>query len=893
MSPQAKTRAGMAARIAVAALAAASALALARREAGGADPMRAPPSSASQNGAEGSAENAAKLGKMGPIRTEPAREVEIRFIERLGDAKIDAPHFSVGENRLAAHWRKMQVPWTTLSPESARYATSIALTTSEEETQWSTPQANGGTWTPNAKVWNMNEGAYDMRQAIFAPTPATFSFHVAIPPDATFEFSPAVAEWLQRDTGEPIPHSPKEATFAVIVDDGHGETPACEKTVSLAEARGWQDASCDLSKWAGKDVELRLETSSPNKELPSLALWGNPTLLAKRQTRVPYNILWVVVDAMRPDVIPSFHDDAEDAKMRHARFDPGLALLPKIPGLMPTLDALAAKSARFTQAHSNAPWTRPGTLAMMSGERSTELGIDTTTWIVPEPEAQRYYTTSPPMLPLLMRAQGMVTRAFVNNFFMAGYANVGVDMGFERLDDHRHRTLDTREITESSVNWLKSHADERFFMFCNFNSPHEPWEPPKRFADRIPDSPSAPGEWVPREYMAEAAKDDEAIGTLLQTLDDLKLRDHTIVVVTSDHGETLSASHQGRLKLDNLTMRFHHAMGNYEETTRIPLLISLPGVVPQGVNVKDRVRIIDIAPTLLDLEGMPASSKMSGKSLVPLMQGGHEPDERVTLSEGRDTLAILSGRWHFIERQGDAQEITVNGETKTVLHELYDLETDPGETHDLSNDRKDIVNEMTARMEAARANVAAADTTQASASATGVPAAIGGAHFRFAGGGETHKISGRIVVGHPVKIEPVGLPPTAFSTSADGSTIDLAFETSKDAVVGMDLIGGSSIAQIGWVLYLDDAPWPDHRVYGGPFGLASVALTHGIVSDEARAAATSSHVAEIDPARDFGLFVTTDETSDTVARMSAPERSKNGAAAAEMNQMLRQWGYAH
>ncbi|MGH7283829.1 MAG: sulfatase, partial [Polyangiaceae bacterium] len=618
----------MAARIAIVVLVAGGALMLARKEAGGADQLRPPPRVGDPNAAQIEAANAPTQGKTAALSALPAREVEARFIERLGDAKIDAPHFAAGEARLGAHWRKMQVPWTTLSPEAARYATSIALTTSEEEeTQWSTPQANGETWTPNAKVWNMNEGAYDMRQAIFAPTPASFSFRVTIPPDATFDFSPAVVEWRQKETGDPIAHSPTEATFAVIIDDGHGATPACEKTVSLTEGRGWQDASCDLSKWAGKDVELRLETSSPNKELPSLALWGNPTLLAKRQTRVPYNILWVVVDAMRPDIIPSFHDDADDAKTRHARFDPGLALLPKIPGLMPTLDALALKSARFTHAHSNAPWTRPGTLAMMSGERSTELGIDTTSWIVPEPEAQHYYTTSPPMLPLLMRTQGVVTRAFVNNFFMAGYAEVGVDMGFERLDDHRHRTLDTKEITESSVNWLKSHPDDRFFMFCNFNSPHEPWEPPKRFADRIPDSPAGPGEWVPREYMAEAAKDDEAIGTLLQTLDDLNLRDHTIVVVTSDHGETLSASHQGRLKLDNLTMRFHHAMGNYEETTRIPILISLPGVIPDNVNVTDRVRIIDIAPTLLELEGMPPAPKMSGKSLLPLIRGAHEPDE--------------------------------------------------------------------------------------------------------------------------------------------------------------------------------------------------------------------------------------------------------------------------
>jgi len=895
MIARAKEQVATAAKIGVVCAVFCGGIAFARREGGGSEAMRAPPhvgdSLTSDAGAEAPARDPISAASTKKVASGSAREIDIRFVQRLSDAKIEAPNIQSGEYRLAAHWRKMQVPWSTLSPEAARYATSIALQTSDEEKQWAMPQSNGGLWTPNAKVWNMNEGAYDMREAIFAPTPATFSFRVTIPPDATFEFSPALLEWTTPQ-GDSVRGSPKSASFAVVIDAGHGEEPVCDKTVSLSETppmKGWQEMSCDLSKWAGRDVELRLKTSSSTPDIAALALWGNPTLLARRQTRVPYNILWVVVDAMRPDILPSFHDDVADEKMRHARFDPGFALLPKIPGLMPNLDELTKHAARFTHAHSNAPWTRPGTLAMMSGSRSTELGINTTNWIVPESEAKNYYTGGPPLLPLLMRNQGVVTRAFVNNFFMAGYAEVGVDMGFERLDDHRHRTLDTKEITESAVAWLQGHSEERFFAFCNYNSPHEPWEPPKRFAERVPEAPAGPGEWVPREYMGEAAKDDEAIGTLLKTLDDLHLRDHTIVVVTADHGETLSAAHKGRLKLDNLTMRFHHAMGNYEETTRIPIIISLPGVVPDDVNVTDRVRIIDIAPTLLELEGLSVDQKMSGKSLLPLMNGVHEPDERVTLSEGRDTRAILTGKWHFIERRGDAQEITVGGETTTVPNELYDLDDDPGETHNIAKDHKDVVAEMTARIKAAAGNVAVAGTSEAVAPVT-TTAVGGGTHFRFAGGGEIHRISGRIIAVEPVKIDPVGLPATAFTQA--GGVIDFALTTTRDSIVGLDLTTPPGAA-MSWTLYLDDAPWPEHRIFGGPFGLESVSLSRGLVSDEARAAAVASHIAEIDPARDFGLFVTLDEGAAGGNNASAPSRAKNGAAAAEMNQMLKQWGYAH
>src|SRR5262249_27408956 len=161
-----------------------------------------------------------------------------------------------------------------------------------------------------------------------------------------------------------------------------------------------------------------------------------------------YNVLWIVVDALRPDVLASFHDDAEDKKRHSAPLPPLEALLPKIPGLTPAIDELTTKGARFTHAYSAACWTRPGTLAMLSGARSSELGIDTTSWMLLPGEVARFYASDPPLLPLVLRKHGVATRAFVNNYFMVGYAPVGIDMGFERVADHRYRTRDTLEVTE-------------------------------------------------------------------------------------------------------------------------------------------------------------------------------------------------------------------------------------------------------------------------------------------------------------------------------------------------------------------------------------------------------------------------------------------------------------
>ena len=260
-------------------------------------------------------------------------------------------------------------------------------------------------------------------------------------------------------------------------------------------------------------------------------------------------------------------------------------------------------------------------------------------------EVAKFYGSKPPLLPVLMRDAGVVTRAFVNNYFMVGYAPVGVDMGFERVDDHRYRVKDTDEITKDAAAWLTDNADNRFFAFVNYNSPHEPWEPPARFLPRVPAAPEGPQDHTTRLYMAEAAKDDEAIGVLLRTLDDLHLTDHTIVVVTADHGETLSASHTG-VGLDKMQIRYHHAVSNYEETTRIPILIRAPGALPEGAVVKERIRNTDIAPTLMDLMGLGENAgvaHMTGKSLVGLAKGQKEADPRVVVSEGRGTRAILVG----------------------------------------------------------------------------------------------------------------------------------------------------------------------------------------------------------------------------------------------------------
>jgi len=865
-------------------------------------------------------------------------EIALRLTEHLAHAKIEAPWTEQGLHALSSHWRKMKPPWFVVPGAASKHVTSIALRTSTIETQWAQPTGGGNAWTPDAKIWNLNEGSYDQRDSLVGEAPSAFTFDIAVPAGAKLGFAEGTVNAIRE-----------AVVFVVTVTDAKGKKHELHRRrLPPAEARRWRDASVDLSAFAGQNVHLRLATESaeatedeiedaererhaaqaearraaadagageppPKRDDPSkepsatakseeilsspgsaLALWGNPVVLAKAAPRIPYNVLWIVIDALRPDVIASFHDDAEDAAKEKAEHPPLDALLPKVPGLMPAMDGLTKKGVRFTHAYSAGSWTRPGTLAMLGGARSTELGLDTERWAPFATDVARFYASDPPLLPLLLRRRGVAVHGFVNNYFMVGYAPVGVEMGFEHVTDHRFRTRDTLEITRDAATYVKNHAGERFFAFVNYNSPHEPYEPPAQFVSRVPAPPGGPKDEVPRLYMAEAAKDDEAIGVLLRALDDAKVRDRTIIVVTADHGETLSSAHGGISGLDRMPVRFHHAVSNFEETARVPILIVAPGLLPENAEVKDRVRNIDLAPTLMELLGMEPSPRMSGRSMVGLAKGEKERDERVVVTEGRGTRAVMFGRYRLLVREGAARTTTFAGKAVTKSEELFDLVDDPGERNDLAASKPEVVAEMRARLEAALENVAVAGAGGGNA-ATGDPAAKPPAvQLRFVSGGRPRRISGSIVVGDAkvtpksVTVDPIDLGRETFKI--EGSKIDVALVTSASLAVGFDLRLDPPSTPVTWDLYLDDKAWPDDAIFGGPFGLLAPALRKGMTTDEARSFADARAMPPLDARRDVGLFVIRERRGHGADEDS---RADDGEGAEEMQRLLREWGYAH
>ncbi|HQY63845.1 MAG: sulfatase [Myxococcales bacterium] len=873
-------------------LAAGGSLALAFSRGGGADPTAPPPRPPS--------------AEAGPAAASPVRDggapaadfsVALRFTEAMATARVEAPRAGELDGLLAAHWRRLRPPFVRVPQDLSRHVSSFSLRTSEKEEQHAVSTGSGsGSWRPDARLWNMNEGSFDQRESIVLPTPASVSFPVTLPEGARVTFGAGTAN-----------ASRKTLLFRVQFAPNTGAPPpACETRVPPERQRLWTDVTCDLATSAlaagrltfGVTAVDPLPGEAPRRHRPSeagaaddaalesrgqtpLALLGQPSLWGRARA-VPYNVLWIVIDALRPDAIASFHDDARDAAMAAAELPPLEALLPKVPGLMPGIDALAKRGVVFRSATSAASWTRPGTLAMLSGARSSELGIETKSWVLSPDAVTRFYGSDPPLLPLLLRKHGAPVHAFVNNYFLVGYTPIGVDMGFEQVFDHRYRTGDTAEITKSAVEFLESRRDSRFFAFVNYNSPHDPYDPPAEMLARVPPPPIGPKDPVVRRYLGECAKDDAAVAALMNALDRSGLRERTLVVVTADHGETLSSAHVGKSN-DGIQVRFHHSASNFEETTRVPILLSLPGVLPEGRAVDARVRSTDIAPTVLDLLGLERPAKMSGKSLRGLATSDvREAEPRVVVTEGRGTRSVIYGAWHFLVRDPEAGRDGGPGFAGKEL--LFDLAKDPGERHDLARERPGDVAELRARLDAAMKNVAVAGSAEPAAPAKDDLPQL---HVRFAGGGRVLHVRGSLKVlggGRAAQLTPVGVGADAFTRTADG--FEVVLDTAPRDALGFDLLTDPPSADLAWAFTEDERPLA--VAFGGPFGIARKGLERGLAGELERRAVGAPRFPELDPGRDVGLFVTRDRAGAAFTQEGAA-----GEGAAEMARMLREWGYAN
>ncbi|HTB62447.1 MAG TPA: sulfatase [Opitutales bacterium] len=272
---------------------------------------------------------------------------------------------------------------------------------------------------------------------------------------------------------------------------------------------------------------------------------------------------------------------------------------------------------------------------------------------------------------------------------------------------------------DTAIKYLNDYKDQPFFIGCGFVKPHSPLCAPQSFLDKhdvskiklTPDFaawPTVPPGFPPaairmlnadlfigrgaseaeakeviRTYIASISWTDWNVGRVIAELDRLKLRDSTVIVFVCDHGYQLGEKG-----------KWSKAGSLFEMGTRVPLMISAPGISGNGQSCFRMVESLDIYPTLVELCGLPKPTELEGTSLMPLLHDPQAAWDRPAYSvwseDGRTIhgVAVRTEKWRYAEY----------GEQGKNGAMLFDVKADPLEMKNLANDpaQKSVCAELSA-----------------------------------------------------------------------------------------------------------------------------------------------------------------------------------------------------
>jgi arylsulfatase A-like enzyme/Flp pilus assembly protein TadD len=372
----------------------------------------------------------------------------------------------------------------------------------------------------------------------------------------------------------------------------------------------------------------RIETGTPSRTPPSSA-----------------NLLLITIDTLRADHVGAY--GASSART-------------------PTLDALAREGVRFRTAIAPVPLTVPSHASLMTGLYPPRHGV--------RHNAMFPLADSAQTLAQRLRRAGYATAAVVGSVALA--RDVGLDRGFDHYDDEIGSRLSARagyrerraeQVSERAAEWL-TRAQRPFFLWVHYFDPHADYAPPPPFSEAFADHP----------YDGEIAYVDASLGRLLIALEADARPGDTLVVVTSDHGESLGEHREGT-----------HGYTLYDATQAVPLLFRGPRV-PRGGVVDSVVSLVDVAPTILTLLGLEPATEVDGRSLAPLWDA--LPADRPAYTESLATQ--LDHGWSPLHALRSQRFLYV----RAPRPELYEIASDPAQRENLLEKQPERAHREIARL---------------------------------------------------------------------------------------------------------------------------------------------------------------------------------------------------
>lgn len=331
----------------------------------------------------------------------------------------------------------------------------------------------------------------------------------------------------------------------------------------------------------------------------------------------------------------------------------------------PNIDALVRGRAKFTNVVCQVPLTLPSHTTLFTSTYPWENGIE---------ENAQHVPAGIVTLASVLRSQGYQTAAFIGSVFLE--KQMGLDQGFDVYDSPfafeafsplsgemflggvsksgyaAREARDGALVVAAARRWLSAHRTRPAFVFLHLFDMHQPYSQPASVARELGIS----------RYDAQLLYIDRLIGVLRRSLEQDGLWDRSLVVLLSDHGESLGEHGEA-----------NHGYFIYQSTLWVPLLMHWPASASRGSSViSNPAGLIDVAPTILDFLHIPAPRTFHGRSLLrdtSVPQAVYSESLQAHHSFGWASLrSVRIGPYKYIQ---------------APRPELYDLGSDPGEQNNV------------------------------------------------------------------------------------------------------------------------------------------------------------------------------------------------------------------